>query len=110
MDNRTRGKPPVGTYVGKVIEPVRIGQRESKTGSMYDSGDIAVHVKGGSGPVQVDGEYEFNGLSFDILDFFKARQPGDVFVFSVFTDKGYKKFAGLTTKEDLETTMGRFAE
>jgi hypothetical protein len=77
MDNRTRGKPPVGTYVGKVIEPVRIGQRESKTGSMYDSGDIAVHVKGGSGPVQVDGEYEFTGLSFDILDY-KPDKEGNV--------------------------------
>ena len=110
MDTRTRGKPPVGNYAGKVLEPVRIGQRESRKGGTYDAGDIAVHVKGGQGPVQVDGEYEFTGLTFDNLDFFKARQKGDIFMFSVYNDKGFMKFAGLSTKEEIETAIGRFAE
>ena len=110
MQTRTRGKPPIGTYVGKVLEPVRIGQRESNKGALYDSGEIVVHVKGGSGPVKVDGEYEFSGLTFDILDFFKARKPDDLIIFTVYAEKNYKKFAGLATREELETAMGRFEE
>ena len=54
--NTTRGKPPVGTYAGKVLGPVQLGQRESKGGDIYQTGDIVVHVKGGDGPVQVDGK------------------------------------------------------
>ena len=108
--NRTRGKPPVGTYVGKALGPVQLGQRESKKGEMYTVGNMPVHVKGGSGPVEVDGEYEFGGLSYDLLDFFRGLKEGDTFLFTVYIQNGYPKLGGLTTQEEIEKLMGRFQE
>jgi hypothetical protein len=94
-----------------VLTPVQLGQRTSKKGDTYNTGDILVHVKGGDGgPVQVDGRYELNGLSYNILDFFRKLGEGDTFVFMVTFENGYKRLNGLTTTDDMKALMDAFAE
>ena len=98
--NRTRGKPPAGTYVGKIVGPMINGSRQRKSDPTRTdpTGNVPVHVKGKSGPVVVDGEYEFTGLTFAALDFFKELKEGDVFLFSVQVQDGFPKFGALMKK------------
>ncbi|MDG6221132.1 MAG: hypothetical protein QCI38_06750 [Candidatus Thermoplasmatota archaeon] len=107
MQATQRGKPPAGTYAGKVLGPVRTEQRERKDGGSFKTGEIPIEVRGGDGPMQVDGRYDLTGLNESAQRFFESLEVGDVFVFTVYTQDGYGRLAGLKTRTELEELLAR---